>query len=174
MERTGGPSFLALSRQKVRVLARAGSGVAADDSVSGRLASADGLRRGAYVLVDASDAAPSVIILASGSELSLAVDARSQLEADGIPTRVVSMPSWYLFSQQDEAYRDEVLPPSVRTRVSVEAGSTFGWERWLGSEGHAVGVDHFGASAPAEVLYEEFGVTTDAVVAAAKELVSRA
>lgn len=174
MERTGGPSFLALSRQKVRVLARVGSGVAADDSVSGRLASADGLRRGAYVLVDASDAAPSVIILASGSELSLAVDARSQLEADGIPTRVVSIPSWYLFSQQNEAYRDEVLPPSVRARVSVEAGSTFGWERWLGSEGHAVGVDHFGASAPAEVLYEKFGVTTDAVVAAAKELVGRA
>ena len=174
MERTDGPSFLALSRQKVRVLARTGSGAAADDSVSERLASADGLRRGAYVLVDASNAAPSIIILASGSELSLAVEARTRLEADGIPTRVVSMPSWHLFSQQDEAYRDEVLPPSVTARVSVEAGSTFGWERWVGSGGHAVGVDHFGASAPAEVLYEKFGVTTDAVVAAAKELVVRA
>ena len=80
------------------------------------------------------------------------------------------MPSWYLFEKQDHEYKDEVLPPEITARVSVEAGSTFGWERWVGSEGCSIGVDHFGASAPAEVLYEKFGITTAAVVAAAKEL----
>jgi transketolase len=113
-----------------------------------------------------------VILIASGSELSLAVDARERLEADGVPTRVVSLPSWYLFGEQTRAYHDEVLPPEVTTRVSVEAGSTFGWSRWLGASGHAIGLDHFGASAPAEVLFEKFGFTVDGVVARAKELLA--
>ena len=157
IERSDGPSFLALSRQKVAVLDR-----------SGPHASAAGLRRGGYVLTEASTDTPEVILIASGSELGLAVEAREQLEAEGVPTRVVSMPSWFLFGQQDQSYRDEVLPPSVTNRVSVEAGSTFGWERWVGSAGRSVGLDHFGASAPADVLFEKFGFTVEKVVEAAK------
>lgn len=174
IERTDGPSFLALSRQKVPVLTRTGSAAAADDSVSERLATAEGLRRGAYVLAEAEGGSPRVILLASGSELSLAVEAHARLEADGIATRVVSMPSWHLFSEQDAGYRDEVLPPEVEARVSVEAGSTFGWSRWVGTKGRSIGVDRFGASAPAPVLYEKFGVTVDAVVSAAKDVLGEA
>ena len=157
IERTDGPSFLALSRQKVAVLDR-----------SGPLASADGLRRGGYVLAEASGGAPEAILIASGSELGLAVEARERLEAEGIRTRVVSMPSWFLFRRQHQSYHDQVLPPSVANRVSVEAGSTFGWERWVGPSGRSIGLDHFGASAPAEVLFEKFGLTVERVVAAAK------
>ena len=158
IERSDGPSFLALSRQKVVVLDR-----------SGPHTSADGLRHGAYVLTEASANPPAAILIASGSELGLAIEARERLETDGVPTRVVSMPSWFLFAQQDQSYRDEVLPPSVGNRISVEAGSTFGWERWVGSAGRSIGLDHFGASAPAEVLFEKFGFTVENVVAAAKE-----
>jgi transketolase len=157
IERSDGPSFLALSRQKVVVLDR-----------NGPHASADGLRRGAYVLTEASTAVPEAILIASGSELGLAIEAREQLEAEGVPTRVVSMPSWFLFAQQEKSYRDEVLPPPVGNRISVEAGSTFGWDRWVGSTGHSIGLDHFGASAPAEVLFEKFGFTVENVVAAAR------
>jgi transketolase len=156
MERTGGPSFLSLSRQSVPVL---------DRDV---LASAQGLRRGGYVLAEATGGPPEVILLATGGELGLAVEARTRLEADGVPTRVVSMPSWYLFGRQDPAYRDDVLPPEVHARVSVEAATTFGWDRWIGRGGRAVGLDQFGASAPAEVLFEQFGFTVERVVAAAR------
>jgi transketolase len=135
------------------------------------LASAEGLRRGGYILAEADGGDPRVILLASGSELSLALDARIRLQAEGIATRVVSLPSWRLFGEQNAVYRHQVLPPDVEARVSVEAASTFGWERWVGTGGHAVGVDHFGASAPAEVLYEKFGITVDAVVEAARGLV---
>jgi transketolase len=162
MERTGGPSFLALSRQSVPVLDRS-------DPRSG-IASAEGARRGGYVLTDAEGGDPQVILLASGSELSLALDARVRLQAEGVRTRVVSLPSWALFREQPASYRRQVLPPDVTARVSVEAATTFGWERWVGAEGRAVGVDHFGASAPAERLYEEFGITVDAVVEAARTL----
>ena len=168
IERKNGPSFLALSRQKVAVLAREGS-AAAEENSGDVLASADGLRRGGYVLAEATGGAPEVILMASGTELGLAVDARKVLEADGIPTRVVSLPSWFLFGQQDQTYRDEVLPPSVSARVSVEAGSTFGWHRWIGDGGQAIGLDHFGASAPAEILFEKFGFTIDNVVALARD-----
>ena len=163
MERTDGPAFLALSRQTVALLPRG------DSAGGGALASADGLRRGGYVVAEASGGSPTAILMASGAELSLALEARERLEAEGTPTRVVSLPSWYLFSQQDPKYRDEVLPPDVTARVSVEAGSSFGWERWLGGSGRAVAIDRFGASAPAEVLFEEFGFTADRVVAAARE-----
>jgi transketolase len=156
VERTDGPSWLALSRQKVAVYDRS------------QVASAEGLRRGAYVFQDASNGTPVAIVMASGSELELAVSARDRLEAEGIPTRVVSFPSWHLFQQQDSEYRDSVLPSSIKNRVSIEAASTFGWSRWTGDAGHSVGIDHFGASAPAEVLYEKFGVTVDAVVEAVK------
>ena len=109
-----------------------------------------------------------MVLIASGSEIGIALEAKDDLEAAGTPARVVSMPSWFLFAQQDESYRDHVLPPGARARVAVEAGSTFGWARWLGDAGTAVGIDHFGASAPAETLYERFGVTTESVVAAAR------
>jgi transketolase len=155
LERNDGPTFLALTRQKVPVLDRGGA-----------LASAEGLRKGGYVIADATGPSPEAILLASGSELALALEARERLEAAGTPTRVVSLPSWYIFSHQPRAYRDTVLPPEVRRRVSIEAGSTFGWARWIGARGHAIGLDRFGASAPAEVLFDKLGLTVEAVVEA--------
>ena len=156
MERTDGPTWLSLTRQGVPPLNRT------------VFASAAEARKGAYVLAEASGSAPEVVLIASGSEIGIALDAKEALEAAGTAARVVSMPSWYLFAQQDQAYRDLVLPPKVRARVAVEAGSTFGWARWVGEDGAVVGIDHFGASAPAETLYERFGVTTENVVAAAR------
>ena len=156
MERTDGPTWLSLTRQGVPCL---------DRTV---LASAEGTRKGAYVLAEASGSTPHVVLIASGSEVGLALEAKKALEDDGTATRVVSMPSWYLFTQQDQAYREAVLPPEVHARIAVEAGSTSGWARWVGDAGTAVGIDHFGASAPAETLYERFGVTTEEVVAAAR------
>ena len=99
------------------------------------------------------------------------MEARKRLEAEGVPTRVVSMPSWELFATQPQAYRDSVLPPAVEARVSIEAGVTHGWQRWVGTRGIAIGLDHFGASAPAEVLFEKFGLTVDRVVESARTLV---
>lgn len=163
VERTDGPAFLALSRQKVAVLERW-----TGEAEPGHLGSAEGLRRGGYVLREAAGGQPEVILIASGSEVGLALDAAEALEADGIGARVVSLPSWFLFSAQSPEYRDAVLPPAVRARVSIEAGSTFGWSRWIGDRGHAVGLDHFGASAPAEVLFEKFGLTVENVIGAAR------
>ncbi len=157
IERRTGPTFLSLTRQAVPLLDRTA------------LAPASGLRRGAYVLREAAGGMPRVLLIGSGSEVSLALDAADQLEAGGVPTRVVSMPSWALFEEQDVAYRDTVIPPSVGARVSVEAGTTLAWSRWLGDAGVAVGVDHFGASAPHEELYRQFGITTGRVVSAARE-----
>lgn len=157
LERTDGPSFLALTRQGLPALERGGPG-------------APGVRRGGYILKEASSGRPEAILIATGSELHLALAARDLLEADGIPTRVVSLPSWYLFSRQDRGYRDRVLPPGVAARVAVEAASPFGWERWVGLEGTVVGLDRFGASAPAEVLFREFGFTAEAVARAARDL----
>jgi len=151
LARDDGPSFLSLTRQKVPVLDRS------------TLAGADGLRRGAYVLSEASTGTPEAILIASGSEVHVALGARKILEGEGVATRVVSMPSWFLFSRQEESYRARVLPPEVRGRVSVEAGATLGWERWLGESGGAVGIDRFGASAPSADLFREFGFTPEAV-----------
>jgi transketolase len=123
--------------------------------------------RGAYVLQEAS-AAAKCILVATGSEVSLAVDSKAKLESLGIPTRVVSMPSWFLFEKQDQSYRSSVLPKGVPT-VSVEAGVTLGWDRY--AQGH-VGIDHFGASAPGPLLMEKFGFTVDHVVEEAKKLLS--
>ena len=158
IERTDGPTFLALSRQKVDVLDRSA------------LASAQGLRRGGYVLAEAGSGRPRAILLASGAELGLALRARDRLEEAGVPTRVVSLPSWRLFEQQDDAYRSSVLPPSVACRVAVEAGSSQGWQRWVGERGRVIGIDSFGASAPADVLFERFGFTTSNVVDTATRL----
>jgi len=160
-ERKEGPTFLSLTRQGIPCLERTNS------------EGADGLRRGAYVLQEASGGVPALILMASGSELHLAVEARGVFEGEGIPTRVVSMPSWRLFMGQDQAYQDSVIPPQVTARVSVEAGITLGWERWLGTQGVAVGLDHFGASAPWATLFENFGLTTDRVVEVGRGVLKR-
>jgi len=152
LEQDHRPSFLSLTRQGIPALER--------DAPEG----AEALRRGAYILREASSGRPKAILLASGSELHLAVEAREILEGEGIPTRVVSMPSWRLFLDQSPAYRDAVLPREVPARVSIEAGVTFGWERWIGDSGVAIGLDHFGASAPWQVLFSEVGITSDRVV----------
>ncbi len=152
MARTDGPAFLALTRQKVPGLQGEG------------LAGPDGVRRGGYVLAEASGGRPRAVLIASGSEVAIALEARATLEADGVPTRVVSLPSWFLFQRQGAAYRESVIPPSAGARVSIEAGVTLGWERWTGVGGASVGLDRFGASAPFEVLYRELGITADAAV----------
>jgi transketolase len=130
--------------------------------------SADGVARGAYVLAEATGDWPRVILIGTGSELAVAMQARAELEDEGIATRVVSMPCWELFAQQDAAYRDEVLPPLVRSRVSVEAGVTFGWERWIGPTGRAVGIDRFGASAPGSEVMSHLGIDAAHVADAAR------
>jgi transketolase len=135
------------------------------------LAPASELAKGAYVLIE-TGASPDVIIIATGSEVSLALAAHDVLARDGIASRVVSMPSWELFEAQPQAYRDGVLPPAVWARVSVEAGSPFGWERYVGRDGIAIGVDRFGASAPGPVVMREYGFTAEHVVAAARRLVA--
>jgi len=165
--RRSGPAALALSRQAVPTLDRSGTGAAA-------LGSADGVARGGYILAEAGSGLPDVILIATGSEVSIALAARETLEAAGTPTRVVSLPCWEWFAEQQDAYRQEVLPPRVRARVSVEAAATFGWERFTGDMGASLGIDHFGASAPADILYEQFGLTADRVVAAAHDALSKA
>ena len=119
------------------------------------------MRRGGYVLREAPGGQPELILIGTGSELQLAFAAAEALEAEGIPTRVVSLPCWEAFDLQDQAYRDSVLPPAVRKRVSVEIGVSLGWERWVGDEGAIIGLDHFGASAPAGTIFEHFGFTAD-------------
>jgi transketolase len=151
VEHTGGPVALALTRQKLPTLPG-----------TDRLAR-EGVARGGYVLREASGGAPDLILIGTGSELHLAWAAAEALEREGIPTRVVSLPSWERFDLQDAAYRDDVLPPSVRKRVSVEAGVSLGWERWVGDEGAIVGLDHFGASAPAATIFGKFGFTAERV-----------
>ena len=150
------PAVLVLSRQDLPTLDRTKYGAAS------------GLAKGAYVLADAPGGKPDVILIATGSEVPLCVDAHDKLVAEGIKSRVVSMPSCELFDDQDQAYRDSVLPPGVKARVSVEQASTFGWARYVGENGQSIGMRSFGASAPLKDLLKEFGFTTDKVVAAAK------
>jgi transketolase len=159
LEQKDGPVVLALTRQSVPVL---------DREV---FASADGLRRGAYVLSPADeDKDPDVILMGTGSEVHLAIEAARTLEEKGVSARVVSMPSWELFDRQPEAYQSRVLPAAVKARVAVEAGIIQGWHRYLGEKGEFVGLDHFGASAPYKTLYEKFGITTDRIVEKALKL----
>jgi transketolase len=131
---------------------------------------ADGLQRGAYTLSDAKDGKPDVILLASGSEVHIALQAAGMLKEKGISVRVVSMPSWELFDRQPDAYRREVLPPQARIRLAIEAGIPQGWHRYVGRNGEVVGLDHFGASAPYQTLYDKFGITAKTVVEKAKAL----
>ncbi|WP_205164100.1 transketolase [Arthrobacter roseus] len=168
LENTSNPAGLVLTRQNVPTFKR-GNGPAAN----GAFASIDGVSRGGYILVEAqrdgSDCEPEVILIGTGSEVQLAVEARDRLQADGIPTRVVSMPCLEWFNRQDAAYRQEVLPPTVRARVSVEAGLALGWRELVGDAGRSVSLEHFGASADYKTLYNEFGITADAVFEAAKD-----
>jgi transketolase len=159
LERDKEPTGLILTRQNVPTFPRGEQGYA----------TTEGLARGAYTLLDASDGKPEVLLLATGSEVQLAVAARETLEAEGVPTRVVSMPCLEWFEEQDDEYRESVLPSSVRARVSVEAGIALSWYRYLGESGRAVSLEHYGASASAEKLFEEFGFTPERVAAAARE-----
>jgi transketolase len=159
IERRDGPTTLALSRQTLPVLDRK------------QYAAADGLREGAYVLRDAKEGPAEIILIASGSEVALALEAADRLEKDGHATRVVSMPSWELFEQQSEDYRKEVLPPDVAARLTIEAGATLGWWRYAGDRGDVLGVDRFGASAPGKTVMAHYGFTVDNVVKRALALV---
>jgi transketolase len=150
------PVTLVLSRQAIPVFDR------------DRYAAASGVARGAYILADAEGGKPDVILIASGSEVSLCVEASERLKGEGIRARVVSMPSWELFEQQSQSYRDGVLPPEVTARVSVEQASTFGWERYVGPTGARIGMETFGASAPLKELQKRFGFTVNHVVEAAR------
>jgi transketolase len=155
------PAVLILSRQALPTLDRT------------KFAAASGLARGAYVLADPPDGKPQVLLMATGSEVSLCVEAFEKLAKEGIKARVVSMPCWELFEHQDQAYRDSVLPPSVTARVSVELAATFGWDRYVGPTGVSIGMKTFGASAPLKMLQEKFGFSADRVAAAAREQVKR-
>jgi len=155
------PAILVLSRQPLPTLDRK------------KYAPAAGLARGAYVLADAPGGKPEVILIATGSEVSLAVQAYERLLAEGVRARVVSMPSWDIFERAPQDYRDSVLPPKVSARVAIEQASTFGWERYVGATGRVIGMHTFGASAPLKALQQEFGFTPEAVVAAAKAQLQR-
>jgi transketolase len=152
---------LVLSRQDVPTLDRR------------RFASAEGLRRGAYVLSDPPKEPPRLILIATGSELGLIVAAARALEEREIPVRLVSMPSWELFEAQSPEYRESVLPPNVGARLSVEAGVTQGWRRYVGDRGDALGVDRFGASAPGDAMLREYGFTPENVCARALALLQK-
>ena len=160
LERTHQPVALVLTRQDVPVLDR------------DKYASAEGLRRGGYVLADVDGGDPEVILIATGSEVALALAAHEELSGGGIRSRVVSLPCWELFDRQEQSYRDEVLPPVVTARVSVEEASTIGWDRYVGSGGTKVGMHTFGTSAPLKDVQDKFGFTPDKVAEAAKELLS--
>ena len=161
IDRTHQPVALVLTRQNVPILDRS------------RYGSAEGLRRGGYVLADADGRRPrSVILIATGSEVALALAAHEELSGEGIRSRVVSLPCWELFDRQDEAYRDEVLPPSVTARVSVEEASTLGWDRYVGPGGRRIGMHTFGSSAPLKDVQTKFGFTPDKVAEAAREVLA--
>ena len=159
MEHRDGAVGLVLCRQNIPVLDRSG----AKGDVS----------RGAYILAEATGGKPRLILIGTGSELQLAVGGRAKLEAEGIPTRVVSMPCWEFFDRQPREYRDEVLPPSVRARLSIEAGVTLGWQKYVGDKGGSIGVDRYGASAPGDVVMREYGFTVDHVVDFARGLLRK-
>jgi transketolase len=161
IETRGQPVALVLTRQDVPTLDRK------------QFAAAEGLRRGAYVLADAPNGKPEIILIATGSEVGLIAAARAKLQKQKIPVRLVSMPSWELFDVQSSSYRDSVLPPSVRARLAVEAGATQGWCKYVGDQGDVIGVDRFGASAPGEVMMREFGFNVNNVYKHAMKLIAQ-
>ena len=155
------PAIIVVSRQPLPTFDR------------NKYAAAAGVARGAYVMADPPEGSPEVILIATGSEVALVVDAHEALAAEGIRSRVVSMPSWDIFAHQDQSYRDSVLPPAITARVAVEQGSVLGWERYVGTGGQVIGMETFGASAPLKELQEKFGFEPDRVVAAAKQQLGR-
>jgi transketolase len=157
MRRSDGPVTVILTRQKTPTFDRS------------KLASAKGVQKGGYVLADVP--APQVVLIATGSEVALALAAQEKLLAQGIRARVVSLPCWEIFAAQSPEYQDSVIPRTIKARVSIEAGVTLGWQRWVGSEGVAIGLDRFGASGPGGVLMKKFGLDADAVVHAVTSLV---
>jgi transketolase len=157
LEHRDGPSILALTRQKLPILDQA------------KYASAQNVSRGAYVLIGADR--PQVLLLATGSEVSLALTAHVQLASEGITSRVISMPSWELFEMQSKEYKESVLPSGLKARVAIEAGVKLGWERYIGDRGEFVGMSSFGASAPADVAFKNFGITVENVIAAARKVI---
>jgi transketolase len=159
IERRHGPTLIALTRQNVPTLDRT------------KYASAAGLEKGAYILADLGAGDPDLILMASGSEVGLIVEAGKQLAAQSLKVRLVSFPSWELFKAQSQAYRDSVLPETIKARLAVEAGVTMGWEHWVGDKGAVIGIDRFGASAPAGTVYRELGLTVENIVARALSLV---
>jgi transketolase len=161
MQQAHKPTVLVLTRQNVPTLDRA------------QFAPASELQKGAYILADAPEGKPDVILIASGSEVGLIVAAREKLAAENIRARIVSMPSWDLFEAQSQEYRDHVLPPSVTARLAVEAGVAQGWSKYIGDNGDVLGMTGYGASAPYQVLFEKFGFTTDNVVARAKHVLEK-
>ena len=161
LENRKAPTVLVLCRQKLPIFDRK------------KYASASGLMRGAYVLSEASSGKPDLLLLATGSEVALALDTQTRLESEGIRCRVVSMPSWEIFAKQSQAYRDEVLPPSVKARLAIEMAIPMGWERWVGDQGDVLGITTFGASAPLNALLEAFGFTVDNAVRCAKKVLGR-
>jgi transketolase len=167
LERRQGPAGLALSRQNLPVYARGEA-----DETGAVYAGAENTAKGAYTLLEAANGKPEVILIATGSEVEIAVNARLQLEAAGIATRVVSAPCLEWFDEQPAEYREQVLPSSVKAKVSVEAGLSLGWNKYVGPFGKSVSIEHFGASADAKTLYREFGMTAEAVVAAAQESIA--
>ena len=156
-----GPVALILTRQALPIIDRTKYG------------SADGLEKGAYILADAQGKTPELILIATGSEVAPTLEAYNKLTAEGIAVRLVSMPSWDLFEKQPQAYRDEVLPPGVTARLAVEAGATFGWERYVGTKGAVLGIDHFGASAPYKIIAEKLGFTGDNIARLAHGVLGR-
>ncbi|MDZ7714754.1 MAG: transketolase [Balneolaceae bacterium] len=158
LEKTDGPSLIVLTRQSLPTLDRS------------KFSSASETEKGAYILSDSEKDTPDALLMASGSEVQLMIEAQELLRQDDVDARVISMPSWELFEKQDAKYKEDVLPASVTARVSIEAGATLGWERYTGSKGKVIGLDHFGASAPYEALYEQFGLTADRVVKETKKL----
>lgn len=157
--RKDGPTALILSRQNLPVLSKA------------TYPSIGQVDKGGYILSEAKAGSPKIILIATGSEVQLALGAQTQLESAGFQTRVVSLPSWDIFQKQPASYIDSVLPPSIKARVSIEAATTFGWAKWVGPEGVSIGIDHFGASAPGNIVLEKFGFTVDNIVTQAKKLI---
>jgi len=152
------PAVIALSRQALPTFDR------------GKYAPASGVARGAYVMAESPGGTPQIMLIASGSEVALAVDAYEALTSQGVRARVVSMPSWEIFESQPQSYREEVLPPKVTARVAIEQGSVLGWDRYVGPEGRVIGMKTFGASAPLKELQRKFGFEPERVVSVAKEL----
>jgi transketolase len=164
LERENGPTAFALSRQKVALIDRK------------RFSDARGLHKGAYVLAEAANkhgrsVNPKLILIATGSEVGLAIEAWEKLNKQGVPTRVVSMPCWEFFDEQTPRYKESVLPSRVRARLSIEAGVSQGWARYVGDDGDTLSVDRFGASAPAEDVFRDYGFTVENVIKKAKKLV---